>query len=63
MKKKYCVHSFPNVEKVDSTLEVLWYRGTYALLEEDMGLALIFDVEELLAAIGRVRDVQLEICC
>jgi hypothetical protein len=33
---------------------------TYALLSEDGGLALILDLEELLAAIGRVGDVQLE---
>lgn len=33
--------------------------STYALLHEDVELALIFDIEELLAAIGRVRDVQL----
>ena len=34
--------------------------STYALLHEDGELALIFDVDELLAAIGRVRNVQLE---
>ena len=35
-------------------------RGsTYALLHEDTELALIFDIDELLAAIGRVGDVQL----
>lgn len=33
--------------------------ATYALLEEDVDLALIFDIEELLAAVGRERDVQL----
>jgi hypothetical protein len=34
--------------------------STYALLHEDVELALIFDIEELLAAIGRVGDVQLQ---
>lgn len=35
-------------------------RGsTYALLHEDTELALILNVDELLAAIGRVADVQL----
>jgi hypothetical protein len=33
--------------------------STYALLDEDGGLALIFDIKQLLAAIGRVGDVQL----
>lgn len=33
--------------------------ATYALLEEDMGLALLLDVEELLAAVGREGNVQL----
>ena len=34
--------------------------STYALLHEDSELALILNVDELLAAIGRVGDVQLE---
>jgi len=33
--------------------------STYALLHEDTELALILNVDELLAAIGRVADVQL----
>lgn len=33
--------------------------STYALLHEDTELALILDLDELLAAIGRVGDVQL----
>lgn len=33
--------------------------GTHALLHEDLELALILNVDELLAAIGRVADVQL----
>lgn len=33
--------------------------GAHALLEEDTGLALIFNVEELLAAVGREGNVQL----
>jgi hypothetical protein len=33
--------------------------STYALLDEDGGLALIFDIKQLLAAIGRIGDVQL----
>lgn len=34
--------------------------STYALLHEDGELALIFNVDELLTAIGRVGNVQLE---
>lgn len=34
---------------------------TYALLHEVTDLSLIFDLNELLAAIGRVRDVQLHL--
>ena len=37
----------------------VWEGSTYALLHEDVELALILDLEELLAAIGRVGDVQL----
>jgi hypothetical protein len=33
--------------------------STYALLHEDTELALILNIDELLAAIGRVADVQL----
>jgi hypothetical protein len=33
--------------------------STHALLDEDGGLALIFDIKQLLAAIGRIGDVQL----
>jgi hypothetical protein len=40
-------------------IEVCRARDTYALLEEDMGLALVLDVEELLAAVGREGNVQL----
>lgn len=35
--------------------------GTYALLHEVTELSLIFDLDELLAAIGRVGDVQLHL--
>ena len=35
------------------------FGSTYALLHEDIELALVLDIEELLAAIGRVGDVQL----
>ena len=35
-------------------------NGTYALLHEDVELTLILDIDELLAAIGRVGNVQLE---
>ena len=34
-------------------------KETYALLSEDLGLALILNIDELLGAIGRVGDVQL----
>lgn len=38
-------------------------KKTYALLGEDGGLARVLDVVELLAAIGRVGDVQLKGQC
>jgi hypothetical protein len=39
---------------------IVFERGlTYALVHEGVELALIFDLDELLAAIGRVADVQL----
>jgi hypothetical protein len=48
------------IEVRDSFFEVVDRKGrTYALLHEDSELALILNVDELLAAIGRVGDVQL----
>lgn len=47
-------------EAVSILREYIGGKGsTYALLHEDTELALIFDIDELLAAIGRVGDVQL----
>lgn len=49
-----------NSSRFREAIEVCRTRGgTYALLEEDMGLALLLDVEELLAAVGREGNVQL----
>lgn len=36
-------------------------EATYALLHEDAELALIFDVDQLLAAVSRVGAVDLEV--
>lgn len=45
------------------TKAIGWDFVAHALVHEDTELALIFDLNELLRAIGRVGNVQLHLVC